>query len=337
MKEKIIPRGVAFCEIEQDASTESYAFVLMPSLSMNALSSAIEPLRIANQLTRKNLFEWRCVSENQMPVKCSNGLEISVDGSICDIETREIVIVCSGILPKSLSSIKVANEIRKFWRRGQIVGGLCTGAYTLAQAGILYGSSVTLHWENLPAFQELYPDIEATEQLYKFSDRIWTCAGGMAATDMMISRIRHLHGSMLSGLVTSMCLHQLPRAEAEPQKMGSAAALSMRHPALIKVTDYIESNLDEEKDLNAIAKQNGISRRQMERMFRKYLSTTPNKFIKQLRLHRSRALMAETNLAIAEVAALCGFNSTTHFSKSFKEQFGVSPFRFLQTERYISQ
>jgi len=337
MVEDHIPHGVAFCRLnDKEVATEHYVFILVPSLSMNALSSAIEPLRIANQLTRKVLFKWRCLSEDGQPVRCSNGLEVSVNGSIDDIQPHEIAIVCSGVQPKAMSSKKVADEIRRVWRRGQTVGGICTGTYTLAEAGILKGTPVTLHWENIPAFRELYPDLDVNEHLFHFGDRIWTCAGGVAATDMMISRILKLHGLKLSRAVTTMCLHQVPRVETEPQKVGSAAAITVRHPSLEKIIDFIESDIEGDLTLDAIAKNAKISRRQMERLFKTYLAITPKQFIKQSRLHRGRAIMAETNLSTAEVAAACGFNSSSHFSKNFKALFGVSPFHFIQTGEYKS-
>lgn len=329
MQQLSIPPGVAYCALEQDVAPEHYSFVLLPSLSMHALSSAIEPLRIANQLTCRELFRWRCVSEDGRPVHCSNGLEISVDGSIDDLQRRDIVLVCSGVLPKTVTTPKVANAIRKMWRRGQKVGGLCTGAYTLAQAGILRGTPVTLHWENLPAFRELFPDLDACDQLYHFGNRIWTCAGGTAATDMMIHRIRHLHGPTLSNVVASMCLHQIPRAETELQKTGAAAALAARHPQLLDIIAFMDEHLDSPCALERVAEKFKISRRQMERLFKRYLSTTPKKFLLQLRLHRGRAIMAETNLPVADVAAACGFNSSSHFSRRFRQLFGVAPHQFL--------
>ncbi|NSY40918.1 GlxA family transcriptional regulator [Leisingera sp. ANG59] len=331
-----IPHGIAFCELRQEVKTESFVFVLLPNLSMNAFSSAIEPLRIANQVTGKELFRWRCLSESGDPVLCSNGVPVGVDGALKEVLPDEIVLVCSGILPDHSFATSTADRLRMFWRRGQTVGGICTGAYLLARAGILKGSAFTLHWENLPAFREKFADLQATEQLFHISNRIWTCAGGLAATDMMVDRISQLYGKELAGMVANMCLLQTPRSETEPQKASAAATIGIRNTKLVQIVEHMEMFLDDSIELDDIAAKFQISRRQLERLFSKYLSTTPRKYLMMLRLHRARSLMAETSLGIPEVSAACGFATASHFSKRFKEAFGISPRRFSLTRHRSS-
>lgn len=323
-----IPPGVTFCDIGQGFATEHFTFVLLPGLSMNAFSSAIEPLRIANQVTGRELFHWRCLSEDGAPVRCSNGIPVGVDGTLEDITPDDIVFVCSGVQPEQSVSRKVADTIRHLWRRGQTVGGICTGTYTLAHAGILQGSAFTMHWENIPAFRELYPRLETSEKIFVFDKRIWTCAGGFAATDMMVHHIHGKYGKDLATTIANMCLYPRPRSDAEPQKASIAATVGVRHPGLIRCIEYLENNLEEEIRFDRMASELAISRRQLERLFSRYLGTSPAKYLMTLRLHRARSLLSETGLGVADVVAACGFNSPAHFSKRFREMFGVSPHRY---------
>ncbi|QFT95461.1 HTH-type transcriptional regulator CdhR (plasmid) [Roseovarius sp. THAF9] len=325
MTKNWIPRGIAFCEFEQEFQTESFTFVLLPEFSMNAFSSAVEPLRLANQLTGKEIFHWRCVSEDGQPVECSNGVTVGVNGTMEDISATDAVLVCSGVNPEKNASRKVADHIRRLWRQGQTVGGICTGAYTLAQAGILQGSAFTLHWENLLAFQERYPQLEASDQIYTFDRRIWTCAGGSAPTDMMICHIRRCYGSLLAGTISSMCLHDVARHRQQRQKSSLAATFNVKSRKLIEIAEFMETHLDELGSLDDVAYRFGISRRQMERLFRKYMATTPKKFVILSRLYRARSLMSDTNISVTDAAAACGFSSASHFSRRFRDIFGVSP------------
>jgi transcriptional regulator GlxA family with amidase domain len=323
-----VSQGVAFCELNQVVETEDFVFVLLNNFSMNAFSSAIEPLRIANQVTGKELFRWRCLSEDGQAVKCSNGISIGVEGTLDSVNCGDIVLVCSGLMPGRSFSKKVADKIRHFWRRGQIVGGICTGAYTLAGAGILEGSAFTLHWENWSAFSELYPDLNVLEQVFLCDGRIWTCAGGFAATDLMISHINKNYGKELAGTVANMCLYHTPRAEREPQKASTAAAIGVRNPKFLRILNFFEENFDEELNLDDVVDRFDLSRRQLERLFTQYLSTTPKKYLMSMRLYRARMMMSETNLSVSDVSAACGFGSPSHFSKCFKQKFGMSPRRF---------
>mgnify|MGYP000037864039 CR=1 FL=1 len=326
--EGLVPQGIATYGVPGQPAVEDYTFVLLPDLSMNAFSAAIEPLRIANQLTGKELFRWRLISEGGAPVRCSNGVALGVDGALEDLPGESIALVCSGIRAEAGNARAVPALIRKHWRRGAMVGGICTGAYTLARAGILKGSQFTLHWENLPAFRELFPGLEPGEQIYAMDGRIWTCAGGAAASDMMIHRIAALHGTGLARSVANMCLLQVPRAAQEAQKASTAAATGVRHPKLLRILKHFEENLAEEMNLDTVGAQYGISRRQMERLFRAHLSVTPKKHLLTMRLHHARAMMAGTDLTPSEVAAACGFGSSSHFSRLFKAAFGQSPKRY---------
>ncbi|WP_127112793.1 GlxA family transcriptional regulator [Shimia sediminis] len=331
MSRSWVPRGVAFCEVKGDHATQGFTFILLPNLSMNAFSSAIEPLRVANQVSGKELFRWQCVSEDGQPVTCSNGVPLGVDGTLDDIPSDDTVLVCSGVLPEQTLSSRISNLIRQLWRKGQTVGGVCTGAYTLARAGILRGSTFTLHWENIPAFGELYPELEPAEQVFVFDKRIWTCAGGFAGTDMMVTHIHERFGRELAGTVANMCLYRTPRSEEEPQKASAAAAIGVRNAKLVQIIDYLEEHIAEDFNLDEVAYGFDISRRQMERLFKRYLSTSPRKHLMTMRLHRARALMSETNMSVTEVAAACGFISTSHFSKRFRDRFGTSPHRYSLT------
>lgn len=323
----LVPKGVAFVEHPHPHQTQSVLFVLMPQFSMAAFSAAIEPLRIANQLTGKPLYRWELASEDGCAVKASNGVLVSVDAELGDTPRDAIIFACSGVEPQRETSKTIADWLRAQWRNGRRVGGLCTGAYALAKAGILGGKKFTLHWENIPAFKEIFPDLNPIEQLYAIDNRILTCAGGSAATDLFLRLIQDEHGTILARSVLNMCLIPIHREEADRQKQPHSSLIGTRNLKLNEIVTYFEENLEESIDLDHVGAIVGISRRQMERLFKKYSGTTPRGFLLDMRLQRGRELLAGTNLSVAEVAAAVGFSGSTHFSKRYREKFGNSPHR----------
>jgi AraC family transcriptional regulator, glycine betaine-responsive activator len=251
-----------------------------------------------------------------------------VDGPFGAVQPEGIGLVCSGVEPEHQVSAALADWVRGLWRRGRVVGGLCTGAYALARAGILKDRRFTLHWENLTGFTETFPGLAAARQVYCIDDRIVTCAGGVAAADLMLEIIHDRFGMVLSQEVMNMCLLTQRRTQADEQMTSLAARLGTRHEKLIEAVAFLEARIEEPFDLDACAAQLGLSRRQIERLFNRYMGVTPVRYMNDLRLQRGRALLAETDMSVTEVAIACGYASSSHFSKSFRLKYGVSPYRF---------
>ncbi|CUH52981.1 GlxA family transcriptional regulator [Shimia marina] len=328
MQDPIIPKGVAHVPVDAVTTPDPIIFALQPNLSMLAFTSAIETLRIANQLTGQNLYSWATMSETGENVRCSNGIEIGIDSPLGETPANAAVFICSGVQPERAASQRMADWIRLQWRVGRRVGGLCTGAYTLAKAGILEGRSFTLHWENIPPFREQFPNLSPLEQLYAIDDRIMTSGGGVAPMDLFLKLIYDRHGAQLARAVLNMCLHTVQRSETDRQQSSTAALIGNRNDKLVRIISYFEENLEETVDLDSVTRDMGVSRRQMERLFKQHLNTTPKRFLQELRLQKARILLAETDMAVVEVATACGYESVGNFSKRFREAYGMSPHRF---------
>jgi transcriptional regulator GlxA family with amidase domain len=323
-----VSKGVAHVDLPKVAEPVPVSFVLLPKFTMLAFSSAIEPLRIANQLTGQTLFRWQVLSAEGAPVACSNGVPVGADAPWAGSAPEGIVLVCSGVEPEGQASAALADWLRGLWRRGRTVGGLCTGAYALARAGILKGHRFTLHWENIQAFAETYPDLTPARQVFTMDKRVVTCAGGVAAADLMLQLINDRFGPTLSQEVMNMCLLTQRRQEEDHQTASLATRLGTRHDKLLKAAAFLEARLEEDFDLDACALHLNLSRRQIERLFSSHLGVTPVRYVNDLRLARGRALLAETDMKVTEVAVACGYASTSHFSKSFRKKYGLSPYRF---------
>lgn len=323
-----VPKGIAHFKTDLATEPQLISFLLLPNMSMLAFSAAIEPLRIANQLTGQTLFQWETLTDDGKPISCSNNIELKADREIGPTGPGAIIFAVGGLEPHKAVSKKSADWLRLQWRKGRTVGGLCTGAYALAKAGILQDKKFTLHWENLLDFRETYADLDPLEQLYSIDGRILTSGGGSAATDLLLKLIGSKYGDFLAQEVLNMCLHPAIRPANEGQKSSLASSLRSRNKTLLSVINLFLENIEDNVDLDAMLKEISVSRRQVERLFHRHLGQSPKQYLIDMRLGRGRSLLAGTNMSVIEIATACGFSSASHFSKRFKEKFGQSPHQF---------
>ena len=298
---------------------------MVPNFSMIAFSAAIEPLRVANRMSGETLFEWVIASPTDDAIKASNGVRVDVDSTLADLADCRLVFVCGGLDVQSHTDQNTLNVTRRLDRQGAVVGAICTGTYVLAAAGLLNESRCTIHWENIDGLAEEFPHLEITNELFEIYDNRITCSGGTASLDMMLYLISQIHGQTLAAQVSDQFIHDRIRDPSDRQRMELRSRLGVSHPKLLTVVGLMEANLEEPMSQTELAKQAALSTRQLERLFRKYLSTTPTRYYLNLRLARARHLLRQTSLSILSVALACGFVSASHFSKCYRETYGRTP------------
>ncbi len=309
----------------RDDGPERIGFLLVPEFSMMALFSSVEPLRVANRLSGKQLYSWHIFSVDGEPVASSNGMSLVTEASIAQIERYPTIIVCASFAPDHYADKKLLAWLRRLDRQGSELGALDTGTYLLAKAGLLSGYRATLHWENLASFAEAYPDVEVSGELFEIDRKRCTCSGGTAALDMMLHRISAGHGHELAVAVSESLLHARIRRPDDHQRMAIGLRLRLRHPALLRIVEAMEENIEEPLRLDEFASLGAISRRQLERLFRKAFDDTPTGYYLKLRLRRARQLLEHTAMSILDVSLACGFVSAPYFSRAYRNQFGLSP------------
>lgn len=308
-----------------DSKPYRVGFLLINNFTLIALATAIEPLRMANQLTGRELYTWQLVSATGETVKASDGIVITPDASIAAKQQFDVVIVVAGVdITRSFTS-KETSWLQKQAQQKVLLGAVCTGAYVLASAGLLDGYSCSAHWECLAALQERFPKVNCTNHLYTLDRDRMTCTGGGVPMDMMLSFLARHHGKALTGAICDMFVCDRVRPDNEPQRMPLRRLLTSAQPKLAEVTELMEANIEEPIELEELACFVGISRRQLERLFLKHLNCTPSRYYLKLRLDRARQLLKQTTNSIIEVAAMCGFVSAPHFSRCYRKYIGISP------------
>ena len=300
-------------------------FLLIDEFSMMAFSSAIEPLRLANRVRGKQIYEWELISIDGETVTASNGTEIVVNKSIDTTKNVKTVFLVSGINVQLHENERIFSFLRKISRTGGIIGALCTGSYLLAKAGLLNEHRCTIHWENLGAFRESFPEIEVSADIYEVDKNRITCSGGTAGLDMMLFLIGKHHGEEIVANISEQFIYDKIRGPNDQQRSELNARVGLSHPKLLLAIGDMENNLEEPISQSELALRAGISSRQLERLFRRHLNMTPTRYYLNLRLKRANQLLEQTSMSILTVALACGFVSASHFSKCYKEYFEKTP------------
>lgn len=314
------------------AETRSYVFFLVEEFSMIAFSMAIEPLRIANRMVGHKAYKWRIASLDGEPVTASNGVVINANTSLAE-ERRallgeqrpDMMFICSGENVEAYGDKSMLAWIRETYNRGVAVGGMCTGAYILARSGILAGKSCAIHWENLAGFTETFPEIDACADLYEVDGNLHTCAGGTASLDMLLALIGEHYDDEIVARVCQGAITDRVRSPKDRQRLPLRARLGVQNSKVLSVIEFMEANLSEPLSLAEIASKVGLSRRQIERLFRTEMGRPPARYYLEIRLDRARHLLLQSSLPIVEVAIACGFISASHFSKCYRETYHKSP------------
>ena len=309
----------------QGAPPECIGFFLVPEFSMLSMAATVEPLRMANRLSGETLFKWDMYSADDQEVKASNAMAFQPTRPLADHEHLDTLIVVAGIGAHLYDNPEVKTWLKRLADRGCNIGATSTGSLLLARFGLLKNSTCTIHWENLESFREEFPFLTITEALYEIDNRRFTCSGGLAGLDMMLSLISQRHSEALAHAVAEQCIHPQIRPAHDSQRMSLQSKFRINNPRLIKAIQVMRSHLSEQHTCAEIASAANLSTRQLERLFKEHLNTTPNRFYLDMRLDKARFLLVQSSLPIIEIASICGFGSTSYFAKCYREKFGHLP------------
>ncbi|SLN12303.1 HTH-type transcriptional regulator CdhR [Roseovarius litorisediminis] len=304
-----------------------FVFVLLDNFTLLCFAAAVESLRIANRMADAKLYEWVLAGEGGESITCSAGAEFKVDIDLEELRRDDTVMICGGINVQSATTRKILSWIRREARRGLKIAGLCTAAYSVAKAGLLDGKRATIHWENHDSFSEEFDEVELTKSIFVVDGNRMTTAGGTSSIDLMLKLIADDHGEKLANLVADQLIYSSIRTDQDTQRLSVPTRIGVRHPKLSQVIQMMETNVEEPISPSIMAKNVGMSTRQLERLFRRYLNRSPKRYYMELRLQKARNLLMQTDMTVINVALACGFASPSHFSKCYRAHYDTTPYR----------
>ncbi|MDY7114848.1 GlxA family transcriptional regulator [Halomonas sp. SSL-5] len=294
--------------------------VLLPGFSLLAEACATEPLAVANRLAGGPLYSLVTLGLDGRPVQSGSLQVLNPDRAIADDDAFDLLLVCAP-WGESPTPALVA-WLRRLAVQGRSLGGVGGGAELLAGAGLLDGYRATVPWPRFEAVADAHPGICLSRQLFEIDRDRLTCGGGTAAMDMMMTLIASHHGSGLAEKVSAHFVLERVRMADEPQP---ASPLAGAPQSLVEAVSLMEANIEEPLTTHELAEHLGVSRRQLERLFKKHLRAVPSRYYMGLRLQRARRLLRESEQPAGDIALLTGFSSAAHFSTAYRNHFGVTP------------
>jgi transcriptional regulator GlxA family with amidase domain len=309
-----------------------FVFVLLDRFTLLSFASAIECLRIANRMAEEELYSWVLTGDSEDVITCSAGVRFNLDFALSDLNREDVVLVCGGMDVQKAATKRMLNWLRREARKGLRMGGLCTASYVLARAGLLDGKRATIHWENHDSFLEEFEDVTLTKSVFVIDGNRMSTAGGTSSIDLMLNIIADDHGEKLANAVADQQIYSSIRTDQDTQRLSVPTRIGVRHPKLSQVIQMMETNIEEPISPATLAREVGMSTRQLERLFRRYLSRSPKRYYMELRLQKARNLLMQTDMTVINVALACGFASPSHFSKCYRAHYNTTPYRERGTQ-----
>ena len=299
--------------------------LILPDTSMLLLAAIVEPLRGANRVMNRQVYNWRLTSPDGAPVTTISGFPIAVSGSFEPAAPRDALIVIAGFKITDYATRDLVAKLRQVGRQGEEIGGVEAGAWLLAMAGLLDGRRATTHWEDLEAFEARFPDVILQRDRFVIDGKRFTTGGATPALDMTLELIRRRQGEGPAMDVASLFIYEESSLPSDPQRSISLGRLATREPRVAAAVRLMESHLEDPLRIGQIAEAVDLSGRRLEMLFRQTLGQSPRDYYLGYRLNAARRQLLAGTASILQIATSCGFNSAAAFSRAYRTGFGESP------------
>jgi AraC family transcriptional regulator, L-arginine-responsive activator len=306
-------------------TTTEVAIVALPPLSMSAVGPIVDALNLANEIDGRALYRCRMLSCDGRPVPLSGGAQWPADATFDAALACDWLIVVTGRFQPFTGHRAFLASLARVGPRTPLVTGIHHGIWWLAMAGLLQGYRVAANWETYQQFAEQFEQAIVTQHIYEIDRDRATCAGGQVTLDFMLAMIGRDHGPELAERIADVLGASTLKSGDERQRIPFVTAPGERHPCLNEALRLMEANIEDPLTSDEIAGLVGVSRRQIERLFRQYLGAVPTKYYLGLRLSKARSQLQRTSKSVVQISLACGFASAAHFSNAYRERFGVTP------------
>ncbi|KPX70959.1 Transcriptional regulator, AraC family [Pseudomonas amygdali pv. photiniae] len=315
-------------EAPTKASLSGVGFILLDYFSLPSFTHALDALVTAN-LLRPDSYRTCTFTLAGQEVMSDLGIVIRPDQDLSSFPLSELklLIVCGGLRTPLRADAHLRTLLKKAAENGVALAGLWNGAWFLGQAGLLRAYRCAIHPEHRPALAETAQHSQVTSESFMVDRDRYTAASPRGALHMVLEWIGQSHGAGLVDGISNILEFDASR----DRRLNPAQHIKMAAP-LREVVKLMETNLEEPLDLEQMAVWVKMSRRQIERLFRAQLGTTPLRYYLELRVTEARRLLQHSRLTVVEVAVACGFVSPSHFSKCYTAYFGHGPSRETRLE-----
>lgn len=297
------------------------ALLVLDDSNMLPLAAAVDPMRAANRLAARRMFDWTYLTATARPARLTSGIEVP-GTPIARAEPCDLLLVIAGFNLEAQATPALFASLRRIAATGATLGGIDGGATILASAGLLDGHRATPHWEDFESFAARFPAVTTLRDRFHVDGARMTSGGATPAIDMMLQLIAARGGAALATRVAGAFIYD---AAPGPMRTQRRAAAHPGHSALTaRASALMEDRLDAPLPMAEIARRLGISPRALQAQFRARLNCTPQAHYLALRLAEALRLVTETDRPLTDIALATGFASQASFARAFRAAHGQS-------------
>lgn len=321
-------RAVAMPDMRRGSGADGHVRIgvfLPDRFPLTPLSLVIETLRIANLIEDGARFSYVLVSADGGPAQSSCAFPAPVRHGVADCPELDVVLVCAGRDSVRFDDRAVLNWLRRLYRSGVHVGGVSSGAFILARAGLLDGRTCAVHWECVEALKECFHRVSVSGEIFSIDGRIITCAGGVSTLDLMLHLVERFRDRRFAREVADNLIYPAVRSGHEPARIDLRARSGVTNLLLLRAVELMERNVETPIKVGDISGRLDTSVRHLERLFVRAFQMSPSHYYMRLRLCEARGLLAQTDIPIVEVALRCGFRNSSHFTRRYREMYQILP------------
>lgn len=299
-------------------------FILLPGYSSITYVSAMEPLLMCNELMGEAVFETFTVALEGEKTRSSLGNQIDTHYSLNNAPDADMWIV-AGTSPARHPKTDGLDTFLIERANRCAIGGLASGTYTLAKAGLLNGHRGVVHWLSHEQLLREHKSILLVNEQYCIDRNRLTCRGGSSSLDLMLMWIAKTVSAETAEAISKHFVNERLGIPSQSLHQELSSRTRAEQPKLAEALELMENNIEEPLTTDDIAYHVKISRRQLERLFKKHLSAVPSRYYLQIRLEKARNRLFNSNESIADIGLRCGFSSGAHFSTAYRNQYGLTP------------
>ncbi len=306
----------------------------VPGTGLINIAGPSDTFGIANQVLGRNAYQVELVGPSAPVSRTRYGVIVSGIRPLPKSSARlpDIAIVAGSPI-KSGPEVddQLVPWLRRFHDKIPTIVSTCTGAFTLAKAGLLDGRRATTHWLYLSELRSRFPAIDVVDEgIFVRDGKIWTSAGVTAGIDLMLALVEEEHGHCVAMEVAKMLVLFLRRSGNQAQFSSTLQRQEKEPPKLRDISSFVLEHIDEPLPVQRIAAGVGMSVRTLSRWCREHLDESPAGLVRRLRLDEARRLLEETPLPLKDITARTGLGDPSTMWRLFTQRLGVTPAEYRE-------
>lgn len=304
--------------------------LVAPETTLILLASILDPMRAANRVVAREHFRWTISTPSGAPAMTASGLEVAPARAFDAAEGPAALFVLASFNWRAHAPRRFLTTLGRADAARRWICGAESGAWMMAEAGLLNGRRATVHWEDLEDFAAAHAGVSVVDGRFVIdadppeNGRV-TMGGASAAIDLMLELISAQLSFSVALEVARQLLYDQTRLNAGPQRTGEPARAPIQEPRVAAAVEVMTRNIETPLSIEAVAARAGVSPRRLQSLFLEELAVGPHAYYYALRLNAARRLLTETRAPVLEIAVRSGFGGASAFTRAYRGQFGESP------------